>query len=503
MGTCSSLGPLPPRCKVRLLQALWEPVAMYSLEALPVLPIEVKTSIPGPKTLAMKKEYDAIGGGGGAVNLWVDFDKSVGNYLVDADGNRLLDLFSQIASVPLGYNHPRLLVLADSPEMKRVVTNRAALGMLPPQEYLQLVKEGLMSIAPPGMDQVITMACGTCSNENAFKAAFFQLAARMREERGEPRWEYSKEVLESAVKGTELGCPPMSILAFDGAFHGRTVGCLSVSHSKAIHKLDVPLMDYPTAPFPRLKYPLEQNVDANRKEEERCLEEVKRLIVEYSQKKKPVAAVVVEPIQAEGGDYHATPFFFKGLRDICTNEKIAFIVDEVQTGVCASGHMWAHEAWELPSPPDMVTFSKKALTGGFYFQEKWKPNCGGRIFNTWMGDAVRLLQLRTVIDVIKEDGLLDNVKKAAVRLRALLEDAAAKRPGLLSNVRSQGTLAAVDMATEQLRDSAVGALRSAGVIVGACGDSALRFRPGLTCSDKHIDQFAPIFEGVLDSLPAK
>lgn len=99
------------------------------------------------------------------------------------------------------------------------------------------------------------------------------------------------------------GSPSLSAMSFEGAFHGRTLGALSCTHSKPIHKLDVPAFDWPIAKFPRYKYPLEENARENSQEDDRCLAHVEQLIQDYSQK-APVAALIVEPIQAEGGDNH-------------------------------------------------------------------------------------------------------------------------------------------------------------------------------------------------------
>lgn len=87
---------------------------------------------------------------------------------------------------------------------------------------------------------------------------------------------------------------------------------------------------------------------------------------------KPIAAVIVEPIQAEGGDNHASPAFFNQIRNIAKEHGVAFIVDEVQTGVCATGTFWAHEQWNLDTPPDIVTFAKKMQACGFYHTEEYK-----------------------------------------------------------------------------------------------------------------------------------
>lgn len=109
------------------------------------------------------------------------------------------------------------------------------------------------------------------------------------------------------------GSPELAVLSFARSFHGRGFGSLSCTRSKAVHKLDIPAFNWPQAPFPSLKYPLEANEEANRAEEARCLAAVEELIKTWH---CPVAALIVEPIQSEGGDNHASPAFFQGLRDL-------------------------------------------------------------------------------------------------------------------------------------------------------------------------------------------
>jgi 4-aminobutyrate aminotransferase / (S)-3-amino-2-methylpropionate transaminase len=151
-----------------------------------------------------------------------------------------------------------------------------------------------------------------------------------------------------------------------GAFHGRTLGTLSTTHSKAIHKVDIPAFDWPIASFPRYKYPLEDNVAENEAEDRRCLAEVDELFDKYNKAGNFVAGVIIEPVQAEGGDHHASPQFFQGLQKLTKKHGAALIVDEVQTGGGVSGKFWCHENFDLPEPADLVTFSKKMLTGGYY-----------------------------------------------------------------------------------------------------------------------------------------
>jgi 4-aminobutyrate aminotransferase / (S)-3-amino-2-methylpropionate transaminase len=189
------------------------------------------------------------------------------------------------------------------------------------------------------------------------------------------------------------GSPDLAILSFGKAFHGRMFGSLSTTHSKAIHKIDsktplspiiaVPSFNWPQVPFPMLKYPLEENIVPNRKEEEHCLATVEKTLKEWH---LPIVAIVVEPIQSEGGDNHASASFFRGLRDITKRHGILLIVDEVQTGVGSTGTFWAHEKWGLAKgdEPDIVTFSKKFQAAGWYFHDnKLIPNKPYRQFNTW------------------------------------------------------------------------------------------------------------------------
>ena len=235
-------------------------------------------------------------------------------------------------------------------------------------------------MAPTGLDKVFTAQAGSDANELAYKAAFMW---KRSQERGGPHVDFTGEEMQSAMLNQEPGSPHYSIMSFKAGFHGRLFGSLSTTRSKPIHKLDIPAFDWPQAPFPMLKYPLEEHVAENAAEEKRCLEEAERIMTTYH---NPVAAIVIEPVQSEGGDNHASPAYFRGLREITKKHNILMIVDEVQTGVGATGKFWAHEHWNLSTPPDMVTFSKKAQTAGYYFgRQDLRPNKPYRQFNTWMG----------------------------------------------------------------------------------------------------------------------
>jgi 4-aminobutyrate aminotransferase/(S)-3-amino-2-methylpropionate transaminase len=461
--------------------------------------ISMQTAVPGPETKRLMKQLEAQGGMGGAVTFFGDYAASSGCYLVDADGNRMLDMFSQIASLPLGYNHPALEDACRDPRMATFAISRAALGLMPPKELPQLLADTFLKIAPKGMTKVQTMLCGSSANENVFKAAFFAMRAKQRVAEGRASTAFTDEEIETCMVNRFPGCAnDLSIMSFSGGFHGRTLGALTCTHSKAVHKLDVPAFDWPTAPFPRLQHPAAENAFENNAEERRCLEEVRRIFQERIDEGRPVAGMIVEPVLSEGGDLHASPTFFRELQQTCKKFDAAFIVDEVQTGICSSGQMWAHEAWGLPESPDFVCFSKKALIGGYYYKDEFQPPGGYRIFNTWMGDATKLFLFRAVLETIEKEGLQQKVVEVGHRLMSFLGEASRDHPQFVSNLRGVGTIIAFDCATPELRDALHAKLRDNGVLVGTNGTQSIRFRTALTFGAHHADEFEEVFRKSLN-----
>jgi 4-aminobutyrate aminotransferase/(S)-3-amino-2-methylpropionate transaminase len=215
--------------------------------------------------------------------------------------------------------------------MISALVNRPAIGNFPSSTWHEILRTGLLRVAPAGLDRIFTAQSGSEANELAYKAAFMLYR---RKQRGEGV-EWTAEETASCMTNSKPGSPDLAILSFADSFHGRGFGSLSTTRSKAVHKLDIPAFDWPRAPFPALKYPLEQHVEDNAAEEKRCLEEVERLITTW---KCPVAAVIVEPIQSEGGDNHASPAFFQGLRDVTKKCGALLIADEVQTGKSPTIH---------------------------------------------------------------------------------------------------------------------------------------------------------------------
>lgn len=326
--------------------------------------------------------------------------------IADVDGNRYLDVYSQIASIPVGYNNPALIKAAQSPEMISALVNRPALGNFPSATWHDILKDGLLKVAPTGLDNIFTAQSGSEANELAFKASMMLYRRR---ERGEGA-DWTAEETASCIENAKPGSPDLAVLSFANSFHGRGFGSLSTTRSKAVHKLDIPSFDWPQAPFPKLQYPLDQHKEANDAEEKRCLDKVEELIKTW---RFPVAALIVEPIQSEGGDNHASPAFFQGLRGITKKHNVVMIVDEVQTGFGATGKFWGHAHWNLSSPPDIVTFSKKAQTAGYFFGDRMLvPDKAYRQFNTWIGDPARVIMSKAVINEILDKNLVEQCVSA-------------------------------------------------------------------------------------------
>merc|ERR1712212_1263878 len=289
--------------------------------------INIVSDIPGAKSTRLKNELSKIQEMS-TVTFFADYANSLGNYIKDVDGNTYLDCFMQIASIPLGYNHPAILQALRNEQNICAMANRPALGWFPSEDWVNRIKNSMLAVAPPGLDQVFPMMCGTCSNENGVKMMFMRYMNNQRD----GRTEFTTEELQSTMKHQAPGSPKLSILAFKGGFHGRTVGLLSCSNSRAIHGIDIPTIAWPKADFPRYRYPLHDNLRENQAEDDRCLANVEEHIENQTKLGAPVAGVIVEPIQAEGGDYHGSKEFFQGLDKICKKHGISFMVDEVQTG---------------------------------------------------------------------------------------------------------------------------------------------------------------------------
>ncbi|EME27928.1 4-aminobutyrate aminotransferase, mitochondrial [Galdieria sulphuraria] len=462
------------------------------MDACEYLKPEVFTNVPGPRSKTLIKQLNEVQDSRRVI-VFTDMEKSRGCYLVDADGNVLLDLFGQIASLPLGYNHPTLLEALKSPEFPSYFVQRPALAIFPPIQWYKVLKEALLSVAPKGLSEVFTFcSCGSVANENAFKAAFIWKASIIKG-RNTP----TEEELNSAIGNRQPGAPEMAILSFEKALHGRTLGALSTTHSKGIHKVDIPAFAWPIAPFPNLLFPLDKHRIQNEYEEEYCLQKIEYILQTSA---ITIAGVIVEPILSEGGDLIATPSFYCKLRQLAEFYQIAFIVDEVQTGCGSTGTFWAHEQWQLENPPDIVTFGKKMQVSGFYTKMEFRPPQPSRISNTWMGDPLRLLLCEKIIKEIESRQLLERVSNVGAFISLGLEQLSESYPETISNVRGLGTFLAFDSSTESIRDIILTKARNKGLLLGECGIKTVRLRPPLILQLREAKVFLELLSQVLKTI---
>lgn len=453
----------------------------------PTKPVVLTTEIPGPKTkeaiAELSNTFDTR-----PAYFVTDYDKSLGNYIVDVDGNTYLDLYAQIASIALGYNNPKLIELMSTPEMKNAIVNRPASGNFPAKELNDTLKK-ILKVAPKGQTHVWSGLSGADANELAMKAAFMYY---MQKKRGGFDVEFSNDELSSVMENQAPGAPQLSVLSFKKAFHGRLFASGSATCSKPIHKLDFPAFDWPKAEYPYYQYPLEDNADANKKEDDRCLKIVEDLIKTW---KSPVAALLIEPIQSEGGDNHASKYFLQGLRDITLKYDVVYIIDEVQAGVGATGKMWCHEYADIQPPVDLVTFSKKFQSAGYFFHDdKFIPNKAYRQFNTWCGDTARMLVAGCIGNEIIENNLIEHVNTVGDYLFGKLQKLQSQYPTKFGRLRGQGrgTFIAWDLESGAERDNLLKTLKLNGCNVGGCAEKSVRLRPTLTFEKKHVDIFIDV-----------
>ena len=183
-------------------------------------------------------------------------------------------------------------------------------------------------------------------------------------------------------------------LSFTGSFHGRHCGALACSHSKFIHKKYINTFMWTTLPYPETIT-----------EEVHLLDNVNEILSQ-----KNIFAVIIEPIQCEGGDRMASDVFYDMLRKLCLSHDVPMIVDEIQTGIGATGKFWAHEFWNTKEEPDLITFGKKSRQCGVLFPEKYsemfEPH---QIFNTWCGHPIDLIVGQKILSKITPE-VLNNVE---------------------------------------------------------------------------------------------
>src|SRR5262249_2836428 len=212
----------------------------------------------------------------------------------------------------------------------------------------------------------------------------------------------------------------------------------------------------------------------------------------FAERQDDIACILIEPIQAEGGDRHFRPEFLRALRDVAHENRALLAFDEVQTGMGITGRMWMHQHDDVR--PDLLAFGKKTqvcgmMAGPMLDEEPRNVFKGSRRINsTWAGNLVDMGGCRRYLEIIEEERLVDNAASVGAHLRRGLEELVAERPDALSNARGRGLMCAIDLVDGRTRDAVIGRAYDLGMVILPCGERSLRFRPPLDVTAADVDE---------------
>jgi L-lysine 6-transaminase len=292
------------------------------------------------------------------------------------------------------------------------------------------------------------------------------------------------------------------VVHFQEAFHGRTGYTLSMTNTFNLDKIKYfTKFNWPRIINPKVTFPLNrENLEKVQELEKQAVSEIEKAV---SENPDDIAALIIEPIQGEGGDNHFRKEFFLELRRLCDEYEMMFILDEVQTGIGLTGRMWAHEHFDFE--PDILAFGKKTQVCGVMVGDRVdevKDNVfevSSRLNSTWGGNLVDMVRCQKYLEIIHKDNLIKNAEIQGKRLLEGLEEIYQRYPDKISNVRGLGLMCAFDCKTSEKRDELKNKVYSKGLIVVGCGATAIRFRPPLIISSEEIDKALEILERTVSS----
>lgn len=419
-------------------------------------------------------------------DLTYDIERSQGAYIYDAKYNRnLLDFFTCFASVPLGYNHPKMI---NDEAFKK---NLLAAAMANPsnsdvytQQYAQFVETfGKIGI-PDYLPHAFFIAGGALAVENAIKVAM--------------DWKVQKNFKKgySEEKG-------FKVLHFEKAFHGRTGYTLSLTNTLPDKTKWYAKFDWPRVSVPEVKFPLQgDNLERAETTEAASIAQIKRA---FADNKDDICAIIIEPVQSEGGDNHLREEFLIQLKTLADENEAFLIYDEVQTGVGLTGKFWCHQHFSERARPDIIAFGKKMQVCGILAGKKVEEietnvfTVPSRINSTWGGNLVDMVRSTQILQIIEEDQLCNQAAKTGEYLKQNLATLAQKF-NLMSNIRGRGLLCAFDFPNKDLRNKFIAKGLEHNVMFLGCGSQTIRFRPALCIEEKHIDEGLTVMEKILPLL---
>jgi L-lysine 6-transaminase len=403
----------------------------------------------------------------------MDLERSRGSYLYDARSERmLLDFFTNFATFPVGYNHPKMSDPEFRERLDQAALTKPTNSDIYTSPYAEFVETFSRQAIPEShAGHLFFIEGGSMGVENALKTAFDwkirkNFARGIKEERGK------------------------QVLHFQNAFHGRSGYTISLTNTADPRKTQYfPAFPWPRLTCPRLSFPATPEVLARAAAAEEQVErEIRKACADNPD---DIAALILEPIQGEGGDNHFRPELFRRLRALADELEFLLIFDEVQTGMGLTGSMWCWQQFGVE--PDLFCFGKKTQVCGFASNSRIDDvdnvfKVSSRINSTWGGNLVDMIRCAKYLEIIAQERLIENARVVGDHLLGRLSEMAAEFPGVVSNVRGRGLFAALDLPDKETRDRTLAACLEAGLIALASGQAAIRFRPALNLSREEADE---------------
>jgi L-lysine 6-transaminase len=409
-------------------------------------------------------------------HLVIDLERSHGCYMVDAlEGTSYLDCYTYFSTLPIGHNHPKLADKGFRAALERAALANPANSDVYSREYATFVETFRAKAIPPEFPHLFFVAGGAVAVENAMKAAFDWKV----------QWNRARGIAGGGDK----------ILHFRNAFHGRTGYALSVTNTDPLKTADFPTFTWPRVSFPAIHFPLDETAVAEA-ERQACAE----IDAAFAADPHGIAAILVEPIQGEGGDNHVRAEFLRRLREYADRHHVLLIFDEVQSGFGTTGAMWAYEHFGVI--PDIVAFGKKTQVCGIMagrrldVVERNVFAVSSRINSTWGGNLVDMVRCARYLQIMEEDRLVENAGRVGALFLQGLQDLAARVPEV-TNPRGRGFMLAFDLPDRATRDAVRTDLWQDGLAVLACGDRSIRFRPPLIFGETEVGRALEILDRVL------
>ncbi|QQS38255.1 MAG: L-lysine 6-transaminase [Ignavibacteriales bacterium] len=409
----------------------------------------------------------------------LDMKNSKGVHLVDEKtGKTYFDFFTFFASSPLGLNHPKLHSDSVKKELLESTINKPSNSDIYTVAMAEFVETFARVAKPDYMKYLFFISGGALAVENALKVAF--------------DWKVQKNFAKGHTE--EKG---HKIIHFRQAFHGRSGYTLSLTNTDPVKIKYFPKFDWPRIINPKIKFPVEENLPEIISIENQAIEEIQKAIDKYPD---DVAAIIIEPIQGEGGDNFFRKEFFVKLREISDENEILLIFDEVQCGFGLTGKFWAHEYYVKP---DIVAFGKKAQVCGILVSDRIndvKGHCfrkSSRINSTWGSDLTDMVRSKHILRIIEEDNLIDNAARSGEHLLNGLFKLQTEFPELITNVRGLGLMCSFDLPTSKVRDEFRNECIKNNLIILGCGEKSIRFRPPLNITTDELDEGLNLVRKVL------